>query len=96
MKVKLVRSGGIAGLNMVASVDSADLPPDQQHVVSTLLTEDLRGSGVSPPGAADQFSYQLEIQQGDHTVKREWKGPEVHESVRPLLATLTSQATPAR
>ena len=96
MKVKLVRSGGIAGLDMVATVDAADLPPDERNVVSTLLAEDLRGPGVSRPGGADQFSYQLEIQHGGRTVKRQWEEPEVHESVRPLLATLTRQAKPSR
>jgi hypothetical protein len=94
--VKLVRSGGLAGLDMVATVDSADLPPDQQDVVSTLVAEDLRGPGASRPGGADQFSYQLEIQQGGRTVKRHWEEPEVHESVRPLLGTLTRQAKPSR
>jgi hypothetical protein len=94
--VKLVRSGGLAGLDMVATVDSADLPPDQQDVVSTLVAEDLRGPGASRPGGADQFSYQLEIQQGGRTVKRHWDEPEVHESVRPLLGTLTRQAKPSR
>src|ERR1035437_2601844 len=69
---------------MVATVDSADLPADQQEVVSTLLTEDLRGPGVSPQGGADQFSYQLEIRHGDSTVRRHWQEPEVHEKVRPL------------
>lgn len=96
MQVKLVRSGGFAGLDLVATVDSVDLPADQQDVVSKLLTEDLRGPGVSRPGGADQFSYELEIQHGDRTVRRQWKEPEVHETVRPLLATLTRQAKPAR
>ena len=96
MKVKLVRSGGLAGLKMVATVDSSDLPPDQQDVVSRLLTEDLRGPGASLPGAADQFSYLLEIQHGDHTVKRRWDEPEVLEAVRPLLAGLAKAAKPSR
>jgi hypothetical protein len=96
MKVTFVRSGGFAGLKMVATVDSSDLPPDQQDTVSRLLTEDLRGQGANRPGAADQFSYQLEIQQGDHTVKRRWDEPEVLETVRPLLAGLTKAAKPAR
>jgi len=94
VQVKLVRSGGIAGLSMVAQVDTADLPADQQEVVSRLLTEDLKGPGASRPGSADQFSYQLEIRHGDRTVRREWKEPEVHETVRPLLTSLTSQARP--
>ena len=96
MQVKLVRSGGIAGLSMVAKVDTADLPADQQEVVSRLLTEDLRGPGASRPGGADQFTYQLEISQGDRTVRREWPDPEVHDTVRPLLASLTSKAKPGR
>ncbi|HZY00207.1 MAG TPA: protealysin inhibitor emfourin [Dermatophilaceae bacterium] len=96
MQVKLVRSGGIAGLNMVATVDTVELPADQQVVVSKLLAEDLRGPGVSRPGGADQFTYQLEIQHGDRTVRREWEEPEVHETVRPLLAELTRRAKPTR
>jgi hypothetical protein len=96
MQVKFVRSGGFAGLKMVATVDSSDLPPDQQDVVSRLLTEDLRGPGASRPGGADQFSYQLEIQHGGRTVKRRWDEPEVLETVRPLLAGLTEAAKSAR
>jgi hypothetical protein len=95
VQVKLVRSGGLAGVNMVATVDSADLPADQQEVVSTLLAGDLRGPGLGRPGGADQFSYQLEIKDGDNTVTRHWLEPEVHEKVRPLLAALTRQARPA-
>jgi hypothetical protein len=95
VQVKLVRSGGLAGLTMVATADTADLPADQQAAVSRLFTEDLRGPGVRHPGAADQFSYQLEIQDGDRTVRRSWEEPEVHDAVRPLLTALSRQARPA-
>ena len=95
MQVRLVRSGGLVGLDLVATLDSSDLPTDQQDVVSRLLTEDLRGPGIRRPGGADQFSYQLEIKDGDNTVTRHWLEPEVHEKVRPLLAALTRQARPA-
>jgi hypothetical protein len=96
VRVKFVRSGGLAGLDLVATVDSADLSGDQQEVVLALLTKDLRGPGVNRPGGADQFSYQLEIQAGDSTVRRQWQEADVHETVRPLLAALTRQAKPAR
>ena len=86
MRVRFVRSGGLAGLDLVATVDSADLSGDQQEVVLALLTKDLRGPGVNRPGGADQFSYQLEIQAGDSAVRRQWQEADVHESVRPLLA----------
>lgn len=96
MQVKFVRSGGFAGLKMVATVDTVDLPSDQQDVVTRLLTEDLRSPGTSRPSGSDQFSYQLEIHHGDGTVRRQWQEPEVHEQVRPLLTALTREAKPAR
>lgn len=96
MKVKFVRSGGFAGLDMVVTLDSVDLSADHQDLVARLLTADLRGPGVGRPGGADQFSYQLEIHHGDRTVRRHWEEPEVPETVRPLLAALTRQAKPAR
>jgi hypothetical protein len=96
MHLKLVRSGGLAGLTMVASLDSADLPSDQQGLIDSLLTP-----GASPEpdagqrGGADQFSYHLEIHQGDRTVRHHWDEPDVPEMVRPLLAALVNEARPA-
>ena len=96
MHLKLVRSGGLAGLTMVASLDSADLPSDQQGLIASLLTP-----GASPMsdagqrGGADQFSYHLEIHQGERTVRHHWDEPDVPEMVRPLLAALVHEARPA-
>jgi len=96
MQVKLVRSGGLAGLDLVATVDAGDLPADQQDLVAKLFKADLPGSRVGRPGGADQFSYQLVIHQGDRSVQRHWEDSEVPEGIRPLLTALTRQAKPAR
>jgi len=96
VQVRLVRSGGFAGLDMLATAEVDDLPADQREVVTRLLTEDLRGPGVSRPGGADQFSYLLEIHHGERTVKRRWEEPEVPDEVRPLLKSLASRARPVR
>jgi hypothetical protein len=93
--LRLVRSGGLAGLDMVASLDSTDLPADQQDLVATLLAADSITPRMSRPGGADQFSYQLEIHHGDHTVRHHWAEPDVPETVRPLLAALAHVAKPA-
>jgi hypothetical protein len=93
--LKLVRTGGIMGLDMVANLDSADLSPDQQEVVATLLTDDLQNAPGSQRAGADQFSYRLEIRHGNRTVQHDFEEPDVPETVRPLLATLTRQAKPA-
>lgn len=94
MRVKLVRSGGIAGLDIVATVDTVDLPTDQQSLVDRLLSSDLRDPATDRPQGADQFSYQLEIHHSEGTVRRQWDGPDVPETVRPLLTELTRQARP--
>lgn len=95
MHLRLVRSGGLAGLDMVASLDSTDLPADQQDLVATLLAADSITPRMSRPGGADQFSYQLEIHHGDRTVRHHWEEPDVPETVRPLLAALAHVAKPA-
>jgi hypothetical protein len=96
VQVKFVRSGGIAGLEMVATVDSDDLSADHQDLVASLVAADLKAPDAPQQRGADQFSYQLEIDNGDRTVRRHWDGPEVPETVRPLLTALTRQARPAR
>jgi hypothetical protein len=93
--LKLVRSGGITGLDMVAALDTADLSADQQDVVTRLLRGDVQSPRVKRPGGADQFSYQLEIHHGDRTVLHNWDEPDVPETVRPLLVALTRQAKPS-
>ena len=95
MQLRLVRSGGIAGLDMVATVDSVDLSEDHQDLVASLVAADFPAPGVVEPGGADQFSCQLEIDSGERTVRRHWEGSEVPETVRPLLTALTRQAKPA-
>lgn len=95
MHVRLVRSGGLAGLDLVATVDTVDLSADQQNLVARLLVADLPGPGAGRSGGADQFSYRLEIQDGGRTVRHHWEEPEVPETVRPLLAALARKAKPA-
>jgi len=95
VQLKLVRSGGLAGLDMITTIDATDLPAAQQGLAATLLTADPEVPGVNRPGGADQFSYQLEVRDGDDTVHHHWAEPEVPEAVRPLLAELTRRAKPA-
>ncbi len=81
---------------MVASLDSADLSADQQGLVAALLAAGSLTFSGGQPGGADQFSYQLEIHQGDRIVRHEWEEPDVPETVRPLLTALVNEAKPAQ
>ncbi len=95
MQLKLVRSGGLAGLDMVATIDTSDLSVSQQSVAATLLTANPEGPSLNLTGGADQFSYRLEVRDSDHTVHHHGQEREVPEAVLPILAELTSRAKPA-
>ena len=65
--MRLTRSGGFAGLSMVASVDLDDLPRRTAEKVRAALDQvdfdppRRRAGGRRPPGAADTFQYDLEV-----------------------------------
>ena len=73
-RVHLTRSGGLAGLSMVASVDLDDLPPATARQVRDALAEvdfdppsapEVAGERAPAwPGAADTYQYDLEVTDG--------------------------------
>ncbi len=70
--MRLTRSGGFAGLSMVASVDLDDLPRRTAEEVRAALDQvdfdapRKRAGGRRAPGAADMFQYDLEVIDGGH------------------------------
>ncbi len=70
--MRLTRSGGFAGLSMVASVDLDDLPRRTAEEVRAALDQvdfdppRTRAGGRRTPGAADTFQYDLEVIDGGH------------------------------
>ncbi|GAB2441611.1 protealysin inhibitor emfourin [Nocardia tengchongensis] len=93
IRIAYRRSGGFAGLDMTAEVDAADLPPEDARIAAGLLTGDPAGSAGT--GVPDGFSYELTVTDGTRTRTHRWSQPSVPAEVSPLLATLTSRATPA-
>ena len=69
-RVRLIRSGGFAGLSMVADVDLDNLPKRTAEKVRAALDEvdfdppRTRAGGRRMPGAADTFQYDLEVVDG--------------------------------
>lgn len=65
MLVRLVRTGGIAGLRVRAEVDSEQLPPAQKREMKKLVEEaKLFDQPAKPGGRAmpDQFQYEITIE----------------------------------
>ena len=94
--VEFRRSGGLAGIAMVARVDARDLPVEQAQLVTELIGGDSPPAAASAPvGGADRFNYELRLADGDRTRTFNWDETQVPDRLRPLLASLTGKASPA-
>jgi hypothetical protein len=61
-RIRLERSGGLAGLDLTANVDSASLSPDDAaHLMSLLDKIKSQGPPV-PPKGADRFQYDIQLE----------------------------------
>jgi len=93
------RSGGFTGVELAVDVLAGELPAEQTGLAVRLLAhpEEFRTATppAMPPGAADLFSYQLELDDGDRRQAYRWSEFEVPDAARPLLNTLQGLAKPA-
>ncbi len=96
MRIQYRRSGGIAGIDMTASLDSAELPVEQAQLAAGLLHP--AGTLAAPaasPAPPDGFSYELTVHDGEQAQTHNWSETEVPAVVQPLLASLGQRAQPA-
>ena len=95
--MKLTRSGGLAGITMVASVDLDELPPATAEKVRAALAEvDFKTpSGPRSPrgGMADGFQYDLVVKD-DKTRSLTAHDPFLGPALRALLDVLLPLAEP--
>ncbi len=94
-RLTLTRSGGLAGISLVASVDLDELPPDTAEQVRAALDRVDFGAppAPAPPGAADTFQYELVVA-GDETRSLTAHDPFVTPGMRALVDTLLPFAQP--
>lgn len=80
---------------------TADAPAhelsDEQADLATQLLDNPPGPPAGPgSAAADQFSYQLELDDGIRRHTFHWSEQEVPDFARPLLTAMHSRAVPSR
>ena len=96
VQVEFRRSGGLAGIDMTATVDASELPTEQAEVLTQMVAQPPVAAKPSPAhGAADQFSYEVTLRDGQRTRTLHWTEADVPNEVRPILASLTQRARPA-
>jgi len=100
MKIFFQRSGGIAGMVIEASLDTASLGAEKSGELLRLvesanalsLPEKLSG----PAGSADDFEYQLVIDDGKKKHSVVFDGRAMPAELKPLVRWLTAAAAPKK
>ncbi len=96
MRIEYRRSGGMAGIDMTASVDTRKLPAAQAQLAADLMDPTSAASApTTGVGAPDRFSYELTVHDGEQAQTHNWSETEVPAVVQPLLASLGQRAQPA-
>jgi hypothetical protein len=89
------RTGGFAGLTFATDTDTDHLPAAYEGLVRDLLAGRTSGAAADAPAQPDRFTYELQIDDGEQARTVRWQETAVPENVRPLIAELTSQSSPA-
>jgi hypothetical protein len=67
-KIRLVRTGGFAGIAVPVELGPGDLTQDELSEVEQLLDEIEQGPATAEaPGAADRFQYDLTLERGEES-----------------------------
>jgi len=96
LELRLRRTGGLAGLPMVACLHTRELDADAaESIVAALDEADIAGLEERPdaaPGAADLFHYQLEILSADGTQTVHFGERQMPAALAPVVETLMARS----
>lgn len=94
MRIEFIRSGGIAGVTLKASVDTGKLPPAQGAELERLVRAiDFGRLPRRPSGpGADRFQYDLTILDGKRRQAVSFNEGQLTAEVRPLVNRLVEMA----
>jgi hypothetical protein len=102
-RLRLRRTGGLAGLPVEAVLDTADLAPGEAEPILAALDAArldspeiarLAGGGAPRPGPPDAFGYELEVTRGASTRRLRFGELDMPDCLRALVALLAGRAKP--
>jgi hypothetical protein len=100
LELSLRRTGGLAGLPMVASLNTRDLDPEEaERILHALDRVDLASVQDRPdaaPGTADMFQYQLAVRGPSRTQTVRFSERQMPEELAPVISNLMRRAEPGR
>jgi hypothetical protein len=100
VKVQFVRTGGVAGIRLTATLDTETLPADEadrlRRLVAAARLFDQPASRPSPAPETDRFQYRVTVEEGDRTKRVELDESSIPDTFRPLLDYLIDSARTGR
>jgi uncharacterized protein YbjT (DUF2867 family) len=100
MRIDFRRSGGVAGVTLQSSLDTASLSPDEAAEVERLVrAADLPGLAArraAPARGADRFQYDIAITERGRRQEVQVGDGAAPESLRPLVDRLLAEAKKRR
>ncbi len=98
-QLSLRRTGGLAGLPLQAALDTSTLPSAEANaIVGALDRVDLAHVSTAadtPPGAADTFHYELQVERAGETHTASFADRQVPDELKPVIHALMERAEPA-
>ena len=98
-QLSLRRTGGLAGLPLQAALDTSTLPSAEAEAIVGALDRanltDTHSAADDPPGAADTFHYELQVDRAGKTHTASFSDRQVPDELKPVINTLMERAEPA-
>ncbi|MGQ9468240.1 MAG: protealysin inhibitor emfourin [Nitrososphaerales archaeon] len=96
MKIYFERSGGLAGMRIVATLDTDSLPSDEAHQIQAMVTGakffDLPSKLPQPKKGADYFQYKITVEKEGRKHTVETSDATMQPALRPLVDFLVKKA----
>ena len=96
MRVSFERTGGFAGMRVTATIDSQELPPEEERKLRSMVEAadffQLPATLPTPAPGADRFVYKLTVESDGQRHAVEASDAAVPPSLRPLVEWLTAAA----
>ena len=91
MRLTLARSGGFAGVTMVASLELSDLPPEEARSVR----RSVHAAPASVPRAVsvDRFAYDLTVEEKGGRRELHYVEPDIPPGMAVVIEALMARAT---
>jgi hypothetical protein len=97
MRIRVERSGGLAGISFTKEMDAKDLPSAQLRTAKKII-EDKKVASLSmkssPAGAADHYNYKISVQDGMNQKVIECNQYNIQADLKSLVKYIEKNSNP--